>query len=199
MGKSNHIVVPFLKKHIKPKGSTALLGFTDHTIFKEGDLYDTQLKNWEINSQWYLSKKYDTIICTRCASFASSPALFMLSCFNHLNPGGKLYVDWSLGDGWRFPFKVGWVKNGEHEFAYNDKNYLWSTVWDDEFLNDQNCCNFCKYIEQYGYYDLKKAVYDEVPIVLELEWIRIFFDVKYHILSFNDPTVQMYMLLECTK
>ena len=58
MGRSDPDVFSFYRKHIKPKGSVALLGWTDNFQYK-GDLYDLQLKNWDINSDWSLKKKYD--------------------------------------------------------------------------------------------------------------------------------------------
>jgi len=103
-----------------------------------GDLYDLSLGNWEINSEWKLPRKYDTIICTRCAYFAKDPDDFIKQCYDNLNENGLLYVDWGLGDHWRFAeFKVGWVKGGEQEYAFGDDNYLWSMVWDDTFLKNE--------------------------------------------------------------
>jgi SAM-dependent methyltransferase len=113
MGRSNPIYFPWAQSLIKPKGKVALLGFTDEMYF-QGDLYDLSLNNWEINSEWRLTQKYDTIICTRCAYFAKDPWDFIELCHEHLKPKGKLFVDWGIGDHWRFPdFKVGWVKNNE--------------------------------------------------------------------------------------
>ena len=61
MGRSDPHIVPFYKEHIKPEGKVALLGFTSNNIF-EGDLYDQQLGNWDINSEWGLPQKYDTMV-----------------------------------------------------------------------------------------------------------------------------------------
>lgn len=137
MGNNDKIVIPFYKEHIYPTGSVALLGFSNNTMFR-GDLYDLSLKNWEINSEWILSKKYDTIICLRCAYFAKDPKSFVARCHDHLNKNGTLYVDWGLGDHWRFKnFKVGWIKNGEHEYAYAKDNFLWSCIWSEKFIGDK--------------------------------------------------------------
>ena len=118
MGRSDPHVYNFYKHYIKPEGTTALLGFTNNNWY-QGDLYDLQLNNWDINDEWELPRKYDTIICLRCPYFSKNPKDFISRCYDSLNDGGKLYVDWGLGDHWRFEeYKVGWVKNGEHEFAY---------------------------------------------------------------------------------
>ena len=104
MGRSDlHLYYNLYFPHIKtkPKGEVALLGFTNQDYFF-GDLYDLQLGNWDINSEWSLPKKYDTIICTRCAYFAKDPKDFIKRCYNNLKKNGTLYVDWALGDHWRF-------------------------------------------------------------------------------------------------
>ncbi|GAG60218.1 unnamed protein product, partial [marine sediment metagenome] len=78
MGNTNSILVPFYKTHINnSRQPCALLGFTDNEIF-EGDLYDMQLGNWDINSPWELDKQYEAIICTRCAYFAEDPEDFIV-------------------------------------------------------------------------------------------------------------------------
>ena len=125
MGASDPIVIPFYKKHIvNICPPVALLGFTNNNLF-DGDLYDRSLGNWDINSEWKLNKKYSTIICTRCAYFSKEPKTFIEKCYNGLDKDGILYVDWGLGDHWRFKnFKVGWVKNGEQEYAYDNNNFL---------------------------------------------------------------------------
>ena len=84
MGRSDPHVLHFYNKTIKPKGSTALLGFSNNNFY-DGDSYDLSLDNWNINSEWILSKKYDTIICTRCAYFAEDPWDFIERCYDHLN------------------------------------------------------------------------------------------------------------------
>ena len=153
MGRSNDFLFPFYKRHIKPQGDVALLGFTDNTLF-EGDLYDLQLNNWNIKDDWELKKKYDTIISLRCPYFAKDPEKFIKKCYDNLNKGGKLYVDWGLGDHWRFSkYKLGWVRDGEHEYAYGNDNYLWSFLWDDLFLNDPQFELFNARVAKHGYKD----------------------------------------------
>ena len=93
MGRSDPHVLSFYNKTIKPRGTTALLGFSNNNFYN-GDLYDLSLDNWNINSEWMLDKKYDTIICTRCAYFAEDPWDFVERCYENLNKNGVLYVDW---------------------------------------------------------------------------------------------------------
>ena len=145
MGRSDTHLGAFYRPHIKLNGDVALLGDADSIRAPVGDLYDLQLGNWNINSDWSLEKKYDTIVCTRCPYFAKDPEDFIRRCHDHLNPGGRLIVDWGLGDHWRFDnYKIGWVKNGEHEYHYTDDNFLWSTVWDDSFKEHEQYKSFCK-------------------------------------------------------
>ena len=220
MGRSDPHLVAFYKPHFKLKGDVALLGEHDassalsgdvfgmRTLLGEGnafrthhgDLYDLQLGNWNINSDWSLEKKYDTIICTRCPYFAKDPEDFIRRCHDHLNPGGRLIVDWGLGDHWRSDnYKIGWVKNGEHEQAYADDNFLWSTVWDDSFEEHEHYKYFCKKVEKLGYTDVKKAIFDEVPEILMLDTVKKYFDVCYDIYTLWEDFPQLYILLSCEK
>lgn len=199
MGKSNEYIIPFYHKHIKPKGKTALLGFFENSIFK-GDLYDLSLGNWDINSNWNLNKKYDTIICTRCAYFAKNPQDFISRCHAHLNPGGCLYVDWGLGDHWRFKnYKIGWVKDGEHEYAYGNNNFLWSTVWSDKFLSDAQFKLFEKRVEKFGYSNIKDVITKEVPSILQLEDFCALFNISYKTLCLWEDLPQLYILFSAYK
>ena len=79
MGKSNQFLEPFYKDIIETKGDIALLGFQNNKWFP-GDLYDLQLNNWEINSDWNLSKNYDTIISLRCPYFAKNGVGSSFNC-----------------------------------------------------------------------------------------------------------------------
>jgi len=195
VGKTDPIIFPWYKIHIKPKGDVALLGFTNNRHF-DGDLYDRSLDNWDINSDWKLHKKYDTIICTRCAYFAKDPEDFIIRCYNSLNPNGKLYVDWGLGDHWRFSdYKIGWVKNEEHEHAYVAGNYLWSTVWDDSFLNNDQFKIFKKNVLKFGYEDVKSSVFDEVPSIVKLYFVEKHFQTSVHLKTAWEDLHQLYVLL----
>jgi hypothetical protein len=199
MGRSNEYIIPFYHEHIKPEGKTALLGFSENSIF-EGDLYDLSLGNWNINDDWHLNKKYDTIICTRCAYFAKDPQGFILKCMNHLEKNGTLYVDWGLGDHWRFEnYKIGWVKDGEHEYAYANDNFLWSAVWSDKFLNDDQFKLFEKRVQKFGYNNVKDAIKKEVPSVLMVNYIEKQYTTRYYNICLWDDLPQLYTLLSLTK
>ena len=200
MGRSNNILNPWYQKQILPSGDVALLGFTKNDVFP-GDLYDKQFRNWDINSDWFLPKKYDTIICLRCAYFAKNPQEFILKCYESLNDEGTLYVDWGLGDHWRFEkYKVGWIKDEEQEYAYGKNNFLWSTVWDDSFLLNDQCKLFAESIKKFGYDDIKKAVYDEVPRVLSLTDVEKYFKIEEQsLLKLWDDLPQLYIFLSCKK
>tara|TARA_R100001082_G_C4358896_1_gene158307 strand:+ start:334 stop:945 length:612 start_codon:yes stop_codon:yes gene_type:complete len=195
MGKSD----PYLRQvynALLPKGGDiALLGFTDNS-WSPGDLYDLQLNNWSINSEWGLPKKYDSIISTRCPYFAKDPQDFIKRCYENLNDDGQIFLDWGLGDHWRYDnFKVGWVKDGEHESAYQPDNHLWSTLWDDSFLSNPQFVEFKKLIQKFDYKDLKSAIFEEVPVVLELDFVKKYFDVSYTLLTLNFNYPIFYIFL----
>lgn len=189
MGNTDWKLIPFYKKHIIPNGGVALLGSVNNTMFN-GDCYDMALSNWDINKEWNLKKKYDTLICTRCSYFCKDLSVFFSGAFNNLNEGGLLYVDVGLGDHYRFAdFKVGWVKNGEHEWGHFAENYLWSTIWDDSFLYNKEYKRFSELIVKYGYDDLKKAVYEECPYVLSVKDIHRFDILEYNVFVNDSPTL----------
>tara|TARA_R110000824_G_scaffold17144_3_gene70061 strand:+ start:4514 stop:5149 length:636 start_codon:yes stop_codon:yes gene_type:complete len=210
MGMSDTFMVPFYKNNIAAKGRTALLGFKNNEMF-DGEIYDLQLEgeqHWDINSDWSLSGKFDTIICLRCAYFSKNPEEFVKKCHEHLNAGGRLYVDWGIGDHWRFEdYKVGWVKGNEQEYAYGDENYLWSFVWNDSLLEDEEFKIFSKGALNYGYDDVPKSIFEEVPEVLRVQEVSKLFDVSMATLCLWDGTrqrtqkikPQFYVLLGCIK
>tara|TARA_Y100000310_G_scaffold218705_1_gene219998 strand:+ start:2874 stop:3479 length:606 start_codon:yes stop_codon:yes gene_type:complete len=196
VGRSDPIIQNFYKSNIKPEGKAALLGFTENRWF-EGDLYDLQLGNWDINSDWELGQKYDTIISLRCPYFAKDPEDFVRRCHSHLNPGGYLYADWGLGDHWRFDnYKIGWCKDGEQEYAYKNDNFLWSTVWDDSFLEDERFKLFSSRVKKFNYDDVKKAIFGEVPSILQLNDIKRSFDISYNILTLWEDKPQIYFFIK---
>ena len=199
MGKSNAYVIPFYKNTIKPMGDVALLGFTDNNIF-QGDLYDLSLNEWQINSDWSLSKKYDTIISTRCPYFAKDPESFIQKVYDHLNEGGVAYLDWGLGDHWRFDnYKIGWVKDGEHEYAYQKDNYLWSIVWNEKYAKHFHAKDFLHNCKKFGYDDLNEAISDEVPEVLNSDKLTYWSNISVDMLSLWSDAPQLYILYKLEK
>jgi SAM-dependent methyltransferase len=196
MGRTDSIIFPWYKSLINNlKGDVALLGFQNTNHFN-GDLYDDTLGNWNINSEWSLKKKYDTIICTRCAYFAKNPEDFILKCYDSLKPNGEIYIDWGLGDHWRFPlYKIGWVRDGEHEYAHKDDNFLWSTVWDDSFLENDDFKIFESNVLKLGYDDVKAAIFSEVPEILDVSFIDEYFDSSIDMLTVWEDLPQLYILI----
>tara|TARA_Y100001973_G_C5183264_1_gene326207 strand:- start:554 stop:1156 length:603 start_codon:yes stop_codon:yes gene_type:complete len=195
VGRSDPFISNFYKTNIAPIGDVALLGFTNNNFF-HGDLYDLKLNNWDINSEWKLDKKYDTIICTRCAYFAKDPEGLIKRCYDNLNDGGRLYVDWGLGDHWRFEnYKIGWIKDGEQEHAYKEDNFLWSAIWDDSFFEDYQFELFSRRVKKFGYDDVKKAIFDEVPKVMDLSYIKEYFTASHTMMSLWDDGPQLYILV----
>ena len=195
MGRSDPIMKEFYGKFINQKGATALLGFVNNDWFY-GDLYDRKLKNWDINSDWKLNHKYDTIISLRCPYFARDPEDFIKRCYENLNPVGLLYVDWGLGDHWRFDnYKIGWIKDGEQEHAYGKDNFLWSGVWHDQFVSDENFMLFSDRVKRFGYADVKSAIHEEVPKILDLKFVDKYFEMGYINLTLWEDRPQLYTLL----
>lgn len=183
MGKSDSIIFPeYLKalSHVNSEiSSVAFLGFsgenqlTRRINVSERSFFDLKLGNWEINSEWSLGKKYDLIICTRCAYFSKDPHSFIERCMSHLSEGGYALIDWGLGDHWRFEdFKIGWVKNGEHEFAYSDQNFLHSCFWNTSLSQDPNALEFWNQCLRKGYSSdqtLESVVREEVPSIVDYD------------------------------
>ena len=188
MGKSD----PFLfskyydmTSDLQPK-SVALLGFSSENVYTKKlpgthHLYDRALENWDINSDWKLQQKYDLIISTRCPYFAKDPHAFFNLCIKHMNPGGAVMLDWGLGDHWRFEnYKVGWVRDGEHEFAYADDNKLYSCLWRESFEADNTVKRYRALVAgRFGYpidMNLTQVVNDEVPSLVDYDYNKIQFE-----------------------
>jgi hypothetical protein len=189
MGKSDVFVLHDyveMTKDLRPKRA-AFLGSTKQDAFSstfccEKDFYDIQLGNWNINSAWELSGTYDFIACTRCAYFAADPDDFIKRCKAHLDIDGKLFVDWGLGDHWRFnKYKVGWVRDGEHEWACFDGNFLHSCMWREEFSRDpvvEKFWNAVCALEKAGYDatdSIDAVVRREVPRIVDYRFSAIRF------------------------
>ena len=185
----------------------AFFGFSKENNFtkwlksSERDFYDLGLDNWEINKFPYtVEKSYDLIVCTRCAYFCKDIDQMMNEFYSILNPGGRILVDWGLGDHWRFEkYKVGWVKDEEHEWSYDKENYLWSTIWDDSFLNSRDVKDFQSNIRNKGYNCLKTAIIDEVPVVRDLEMFSSFDSITVNFLSLWPESPQLYLAVVADK
>ena len=199
MGRSDPLLRATYSTMFPTKGDIALLGFTNND-WSPGDLYDLRANNWDINSDWKLTKKYDSIISTRCPYFSKNPHDFIKKCHENLKNGGEIFLDWGLGDHWRFEnYKIGWVKDGEHEYAYDKNNYLWSTVWHDSFLNHPQFKLFQERVKKFGYSDVRQAIYDEVPVVYDLKHIKEYFNIEYNILTLWVDKPQIYFFIKGVK
>lgn len=195
MGKSDPHIFAEYKKILNGVASnaTAFLGFDGENTFTATvpgvvrHFYDIRLSgdcSWNINSEWNLKQKYDLIISTRCPYFAQNPQDFIDRCNAHLSVGGRLMLDFGLGDHWRFSsFKVGWVRNGEHEWAYNEKNMLHSCLWRSEFVHQHEVMSFVNNIKgRFGYsneFDIDSIVRSEVPVIVDYEYERIAFKMLW--------------------
>lgn len=202
MGKSDPYIFHFYKSILPDRSyeKVALLGnqkdnsFTSSIKCQEKDFYDLALKNWNINDDdWKISKKYDLVLSTRCPYFAKDPKSFIEKCLDLLNPGGTLFLDWGLGDHWRFEeYKVGWVKDGEHEYAYEEGNFLWSTIWHDSFTQHPEYQDFQNNIKKFGYENVETAMREEVPAILDLKDLADI-NLRANILSLWPESPQLYI------
>lgn len=206
MGKSDPTLERFYRKLLPKKEPIAILGSQNRFYYdnqEDVDVFDMSFNgehHWNINSEWILKRQYGSIVCTRCPYFAKDPWDFIKRCHRHLLRDGQLLIDFGLGDHWRFEnFKVGWSKDGEHEFSYHADNFLWSTVWDDEFLSNNQFKAFAKWIKRFGYDNVEEAIYDEVPMVMDLSFIKIFFDISTELLALWPDAPQLYVFINGTK
>jgi len=177
VGKSDPYVFSWYKKKL-PKidaKNIAILGSTTESFVRDVyhdakiDLFDIQFKNWNINDEsWNINKNvYDVVVCTRCAYFSKEPKEFIRKCKELLKDHGVLFLDWGLGDHWRFEkFKVGWIIDSEHEYAqYGDiKSFVFSSVWNDDWEDDVEVLLFKENIKKFGYDEnISKILEKEVP------------------------------------
>jgi len=201
MGKSDGHLFPWYKSildiHQVGNGKTALLGFRDSPPFIQGDCYDKELNNWDINSEWELPELYDVIISTRCPYFANDPIDFMRRVHASLNPGGRILIDWGLGDHWRFQnYKVGWVKDNEHEHAYGEDNKLWSALWHNRYLMDPEVRRFVHWIKDKGYDgDLTDTICKEVPNVLAEYHVNEYFNYQVYFKALWKEAPALYIAI----
>lgn len=188
MGKSDPIIFAEYARILEgvQYKSIAFLGFTEDNVFAKSlkaekkDFYDLSLGNWNINDDWKLKQTYDLIVCTRCPYFARDPKLFVAKCREHLNPNGHALLDWGLGDHWRFSnFKVGWIRDGEHEFAYRPDNFLYSCFWRSEFADHPVVKQFWSHVSgKFGYSqsdDINSVIRLEVPVIVDYDFKAINF------------------------
>lgn len=166
--------------------SVAFLGFSSENQLTRSlpgstrHFYDRELGNWEINSSWKLLQKYDLIVCTRCAYFSKHPYDFVERCKSHLTDEGSALIDWGLGDHWRFnSYKVGWVRNGEHEFAYHPQNYLYSSFWNESLKHNDQVQKFWQAVKkkpEFGYNEkdsIEEVILSEVPSIVNYSTKKI--------------------------
>lgn len=188
MGKSDSLIFPEYAKILFDISyrSIAFLGFSSENPFtemlngKERHFYDLSIGNWDINTSWTLKQKYDLIVCTRCAYFSKFPDDLIARIKEHLNSGGHALVDWGLGDHWRFQnYKIGWLRDGEQEYAYSKNNFLYSCYWNDKLYEStevQAFWNAVKNNEQFKYSELDSldaVVRREVPSIVDYEYKKI--------------------------
>jgi hypothetical protein len=204
MGKSDEILFREYAKivaGVNLEGPAALLGFFEHNQFTmrlglESDLYDITA-GWNINSDWKLKRQYNTIISTRCPYFAKDPLDFLARVRSSLAPGGYMFLDWGLGDHWRYPhYKVGWFRDGEHEEAYYPGNRLHSCFWTPEISKHPTVEQFWRAARVVGGYDegddIDAVVKREVPSLLTTTpGFRI---VTQHLLSLWPQSPQLYIM-----
>jgi hypothetical protein len=190
MGKSDPYIFPEYKKMLQglSYSSVAFLGFSSENDLTNAikspvrHFYDRELKNWEINSDWTLQQKYDLIVCTRCAYFSKNPKNFIEKCKTHLSDNGSALVDWGLGDHWRFEkYKVGWVRNEEHEYAYDSQNFLYSCFWNDSLKHNPLVNEYWQAVvknNKYGYSksdQIDDIIISEIPEIIDYNYKKISF------------------------
>lgn len=209
MGRSDVYLIPAYQNVVNKRdwGSIGFFGFekpnslTSFFNSENKDFYDLALDNWDINSFPYKNKStYDLIVCTRVAYFSKEPLRMINNFKKMLNPGGKILIDWGIGDHWRFDnYKIGWVKDGEHEWCYKKDNFLWSAIWHDSMLEDLHFQEFASNVKKLGYNDVRNSIFKEVPVVVNIEDIlRLGFDVKYKLFNLWKDKPQLYKILLLT-
>ena len=211
MGKSDPHVFNFYFRNIdlsKKYKSVGFFGqacdnsFTSLIKADKKTFFDLSIGNWNVNEFPYQGEKFDLIVCTRCAYFCKTPVDMMQNFYNCLEDGGNLFIDWGLGDHWRFDkYRVGWKSNEDHEWAYQKNNFLWSCLWEKQFMTVENVLNFSQQIKNFGYDDLHNAVLNEVPSIITLEEIcSLEFEIeRFDTLYLWPDSPQLYFLLNLRK
>jgi len=215
MGKSDPYVFDFYLRQI-PKHTyqkAAFLGFSGPNSFtncieaNQKDFFDLSLNNWNINDPvWDCDNDYDIIVSTRCPYFSKNPKKFIENCVSMTQErkNATIFLDWGLGDHWRFDnFKIGWLKDGEQESAYRKDNLLWSCIWSDKFLEDKSFKEFSRRVLKFGYSDVKKSVYEEVPALLNLDEDSFLEEMNckksFQIMTLWEDSPQLYISLMIQK
>jgi SAM-dependent methyltransferase len=211
MGKSDPHVFNFYFRNIdlnKKYKSVGFFGqsrdnsFTNLISAEKKTFFDLSIGNWNINEFPYHNQSFDLIICTRCAYFCKSPLDMIRNFYECLEEKGTLFLDWGLGDHWRFDeYRVGWKNKNDHEWAYQKDNFLWSCLWEKQFTIEENVIHFSKQIKKFGYNDLHSAVIDEIPSIVTLEDVQSqgFEIVKFDTLYLWPTAPQLYLLLNLRK
>ncbi len=207
MGKSDPYLLNFYKSMIKSKyyENIGFFGQSGENFLSQDlnsnsrKFYDLSLDNWNINDFPYeIDEKFDLIVCTRCAYFCKHPHELIKSFMKMLNPNGLILIDWGLGDHWRFEkYKVGWIKDSEHEYAYTEDNFLWSYVWHDSFINNAHVKTFENNIKKFGYdSELKKIIEKEVPHILDLQNVDAKVSINHLTLWSDKPQLYTCLLIK---
>ncbi len=206
MGKSDPYVFTWYAKNLPSDAQKiAILGSTSESFVREAfpnaqiDLFDIQLKNWDINDpNWKIELNYyDLVVCTRCAYFSRDPRDLIDRCLTLIKTGGCVFIDWGYGDHWRFEkFKVGWLKDGEHEYASykGHTSHLYSGIWNPNWENDSAVLEFKKNIQKFDYNEtLSEILNQEVP------YLHLIDDVDVKFLSLWPDRPQLYLLIKIYK
>lgn len=205
MGKSDPYLQAFFGSMV-PEGVFENVGFFGQSSenfisakidSKKRSFFDLSLKNWDINRFPYeVNEKFDLIVCTRCAYFCKEPLKMMDSFKNMLSSNGKILIDWGLGDHWRFEnFKVGWLKDNEQEWCYQEDNYLWSCVYNETMFNHPEIEKFLKWIQKFNYHEpLEEIIKKEVPVIFRPEYFSCK-QIRFNHLALWEESPQLYSCL----
>jgi len=182
MGKSDPHIFRFYSQQLESQefkssgffGQPGENNFSRWIVSQDKNFYDLSLSNWKINSFPYqVNKKFDLIVCTRCAYFSKYPQKLIKEFSNMLTPNGKILIDWGIGDHWRFKnYKIGWVKEGEHEWCYHEDNFLWSGYMSKKMTNCDDYKKFEKACQKFGYENVEKAFQHEIPCKIDENTIK---------------------------
>ena len=72
-------------------------------------------------------------------------------------------------------------------------------MWDDSFVNHPQFKLFEKRTEKFGYSDVKKAIQDEIPSILEFNKMAKYFNISYDMVALWDDMPQLYILIIAEK